>query len=63
MWILHNNLEKLVMNFANYSNHLKVKAKIPEKQISYYLRWITQFFAFCNKNPGQRFSAKGDKGT
>jgi integron integrase len=45
----------MAMDFDEYSNYLRNKAKIPDIQISYYLGWITQFFAFCNKAPGQRY--------
>lgn len=45
------------MDFNAYCNYLKIKAKIPGNQISYYLRWVTQFFAFCNRNPGQPFNS------
>ena len=55
---LYNNLELLVMDFEEYRNYLKIKAKVPKNQIAYYLGWITQFFAFCNKEPGQHFDAK-----
>jgi integron integrase len=46
------------MDFDEYRNYLKLKVKVPEKQISYYLGWVTQFFASCNKHPGQRFDPK-----
>jgi integron integrase len=45
------------MNFDTYSNYLKIKAKIPENQISFYLRWVTQFFSFCDKTPDLPFSS------
>lgn len=45
------------MNFDIYSNYLKIKAKIPDNQISFYLRWVTQFFAFCNKTPDLTFDS------
>ena len=46
------------MDFDEYRNYLKLNVKVPEKQISYYLGWVTQFFASCNKHPGQRFDPK-----
>ena len=43
------------MDFENYRNYIKLKVKIPDNRIAYYLGWVTQFFAYCNKNPGQPF--------
>ena len=40
---------QLVTDFDDYCNYLKFKVKICENQISYYLGWVTQFFAFCNE--------------
>ena len=45
------------MNFDDYCNYLKTIAKIPDNQIPFFLRWITQFFAFCNKHPDQPFDS------
>lgn len=45
------------MNFDDYRNHLIKKAKIPDNQIPYFIGWVTQFFAFCNKKLGQAFNA------
>ena len=45
------------MNFDEYRNYLINKAKIPDSQISYFLGWVTRFFAFCNIKPGQHFSS------
>ena len=44
------------MSFSEYRNYLKVKADISEGKISYYLGWVTRFFAFCKKSPGELFS-------
>ncbi len=45
------------MKLDEYRNYLKIKADIPEKQIPFFLGWVTRFFVFCNKTPGELFSA------
>jgi integron integrase len=45
------------MDFDTYCNYLKTKAKIPDNQISFYLRWVTQLLSFCNKTPDLPFDS------
>lgn len=44
------------MNFDDYRSYLKNQANINDDKVGYYLGWVTRFFAFCNKTPGQSFT-------
>jgi integron integrase len=42
----------------HFKAYLLSKRIVPEKKLAYYVSWITQFYAFCNKNPGDDVSAE-----
>ena len=41
-----------------FRSYLLSKRIVPEKNLVYYLSWITQFYAFCDKRPGDDVSAE-----
>jgi len=41
-----------------FRSYLLSKRIVPEKNLVYYLSWITQFYAFCDKSPGDDVSAE-----
>lgn len=44
------------MSFNEYHNYLKEIEHIPDDKVHNYLGWSTRFFAFCKKQPGERFN-------
>jgi hypothetical protein len=42
----------------DFRSYLLSKRIVPEKKLVYYLSWITQFYAFCDKSPGDDVSAE-----
>jgi len=42
----------------NYENYLLLKAVVPEKQVPYYLSWVSQFYNYCGKEPEEPVTQK-----
>lgn len=40
----------------DYKSYLLSHRIGPDKKVDYYLSWVTQFYAFCNKRPSDRVS-------
>jgi integron integrase len=40
----------------DFKTYLLSKHIVPETKLSYYISWITRFYAFCGKNPGDDVS-------
>ena len=39
-----------------FKNYLLTKRIIPENRVPYYLEWVSKFYAFCDKEPGDDVS-------
>ena len=39
-----------------FKTYLIAKRIVPEKRVPYYVSWVSRFYAFCNKNPGDDVS-------
>ena len=52
------NYGKLLFGVAveHFRSYLLSKRIAPEKKLGYYLSWITQFYAFCDKSLGDDVS-------
>ncbi|MCP4371306.1 MAG: tyrosine-type recombinase/integrase, partial [Deltaproteobacteria bacterium] len=42
----------------NYENYLLLQAAVPEKQVPYYLSWVSQFYNYCDKEPEEPITQK-----
>ncbi|MEW5948293.1 MAG: integron integrase [Thermodesulfobacteriota bacterium] len=42
----------------DFKTYLLSKNIVPETKLVYYISWITQFYAFCGKNPGDDVSSE-----
>jgi len=42
----------------HFRTYLLSKRIVPEKKLAYYVSWITRFYAFCDKNPGDDVSSE-----
>ena len=40
----------------HFKSYLSANRIVPEKKLSYYLSWVTQFYAFCDKPMGNEVS-------
>ena len=40
----------------DFRSYLASHRIVPEKKLAYYLFWVTQFNAFCDKNPSDEVS-------
>jgi len=37
-----------------FKSYLLKREIIPEPKVVFYLHWVTRFYAFCNKQPGDK---------
>jgi len=42
----------------DFRAYLLSKQIVPEKKLVYHLAWVIQFYAFCDKQPGDKVSAE-----
>lgn len=50
MFILHKDKDNYFMR--QFREYLLGKGNVPEKQVPYYEAWVSQFYASCDKKPG-----------
>ena len=44
------------MSLKKFHNYLKEKGYVPEKQIPYYINWVTSFLTFCGEIPVEKIT-------